>query len=228
VPVDPPPAPSATFGHLLRSFALGGPDDDLLTEQDIHQACQRHQVCFADQPGAIWTPVLTQWAFLWQCASAAKTCSAAVARALAWRLGLGLPPCLVNTGASCKARAKLPERFLRDLTTTLADRLEAQAPGDWRWRGRPVQVIDGSVCTAADTEANQKVYPQRDHRPGGVGFPLVRLVVRFGLATGACLDAVFAAYSGKALARPPWRGRCWRGCRPAPACWVTASSPPTG
>jgi hypothetical protein len=41
------------------------------------------------------------------------------------------------------------------------------------------------------------VYPQRDNLPGGVGFPLVRLVVLFGLATGCCLDAVFGPYSGK-------------------------------
>jgi putative transposase len=197
VPFYPPPATSPSFGHLLRSFAQGGPDDTLLTEQDIDQACQRHHVCFAGQPDAIWTPALTLWAFLWQCASAAKTCSAACARALAWRLALGLGPCSVNTGAFCKNRAKLPEPFLRDLCTTLAGRLEAQAPDGWRWRGRAVKVIDGTVCTAADTEENQKEYPQRDNLPGGVGFPLVRLVVLFGLATAACLDAVFGAYSGK-------------------------------
>jgi hypothetical protein len=197
VPFYPPPATSATFGHLLRSFAQGGPDDGLLTEQDIQQACQRHGVCFASQPGAVWTPVLTLWAFLWQCASCAKTCSAACARALAWRLGLGQPPCSVNTGAYCKARAKLPEPFLRDLGATLAGRLEAQAPDAWRWRGRAVKVIDGTVCTAADTEENQEVYPQRDNLPGGVGFPLVRLVVLFGLASAACLDVAFGPYSGK-------------------------------
>src|SRR5258707_1279710 len=124
----PPAATSATFGHLLGSFALGGPDDTLLTEEDIQQACERHQVSFANQPGAIWTPALTLWAFLWQGAAAAKTCSAAVARALAWRLGLGQQPCSVNTGAYCKARAKLPEPFLRDLCTTLGARLEGLTP----------------------------------------------------------------------------------------------------
>src|SRR5262249_1863052 len=66
-----------------------------------------------------------------------------------------------------------------------------------RWRGHAVKVIDGSLCTAADTEENQAVYPQRDHLPGGVGFPLLRLVVLFGLATAACLDVAFGAYCGK-------------------------------
>ncbi len=89
MPFYPPPATSTTFAHLLRSFALGGPADSLLTEQDILQACQRHRVSFANGPGAIWTPALTLWAFLWQCASAAKTCSAAVARALAPGAGPG-------------------------------------------------------------------------------------------------------------------------------------------
>lgn len=197
MPFYPPPATSPTFGHLLRSFALGGPNDTLLTDEDIHQACQRHLVCFADQPDAIWTPVLTLWAFLWQCASAAKDCATAVARALTWRLAQGQGPCSVNTGAYCKARAKLPEPFLKDLCAILGRRLEDQAPEHWRWRGRAVKVIDGSVCTAADTEENQEVYPQRDNLPGGVGFPLVRLVVLFGLATAACLDVAFGAYSGK-------------------------------
>jgi len=198
VPFYPPPATAATFGHLLRSFALGGPEDTLLTAEDIQQACDRHDVHFAQQPDAIWTPVLTLWAFLGQCVSAAKTCTSAVARALVWRLGLGLPPCSVNTGAYCKARAKLPEAFLRDLTGTVAERLEAAAAA-WRWRGRHVKVLDGTVCTAADTDANQQEYPQRDNLPGGVGFPLVRLVVLFGLATAACLDVAFGAYAGKGV-----------------------------
>ena len=197
MPFYPPPATSPTFTHLLRSFALGGPDDTLLTEEDIQQACDRHDVHFAQQPDAIWTPVLTLWAFLWQYASAAKTCASAVARALAWRLGLALDPCSVNTGPYCKARARLPEAFLRDLTTTTGSRLEAQAPDAWRWRRRHVKVLDGTVCTAADTAENQKVYPQRDNLPGGVGFPLVRLLALFGLATAACLDVAFGPYSGK-------------------------------
>jgi hypothetical protein len=99
VPFYPPPATSPTFAHLLRSFAQGNPDDTLLTEEDIQQACDRHDVHFAQQPDAIWTQVLTLWAFLWQSASAAKTCASAVARALAWRLGQGQDPCSVNTGA---------------------------------------------------------------------------------------------------------------------------------
>lgn len=197
MPFYPPAATPPTFGHLLRSFAQGGPDDTLLTDQDIQQACQRHHVRFAEQADAIWTPALTLWTFLWQCVCSAKDCASAVARALVWRLGQGQDPCSVNTGAYCKARAKLPEHFLKDLCTTLGQRLEGQAADPWRWRGRAVKVIDGSVCTAADSEENQKVYPQRDHLPGGVGFPLVRLVVLFGLATAACLDVAFGAYSGK-------------------------------
>jgi len=197
VPFYPPPATSPTFAHLLRSFAQGGPDDTLLTEQDIQAACQRHAVHFAQQPAAIWTPVLTLWTFLWQYASAAKDCATAVARALVWRLGQGQDPCSVNTGAYCKARAKLPEAFLKDLCDTLGRRLEDQAKQHWRWRGRAVKVIDGSVCTAADTDENQAVYPQRNNLPGGVGFPLLRLVVLFGLATAACLDVAFGAYAGK-------------------------------
>ena len=48
-----------------------------------------------------------------------------------------------------------------------------------------------------DTEANQAEYPQPDGQKPGLGFPMIRMVVLFCLATGVVLDAAVGAYSGK-------------------------------
>lgn len=189
--LSPPPSPP-TFADLLRSFGLNlstGPAQGL--DDTFQRACDRLGVRFASGLGEVWDPVLTLWAFLWQVASKSKSCTAACARALTWRLALGLPPCSTNTGAYCKARQKLPEALLEQLTLDLGERLEQQAPRAWRGRGRRVYLLDGTVVTAADTKANQAAYPQRDHIPEGAGFPLVRCVALLSLATAACAAACF-------------------------------------
>ena len=203
MPFYPDQPSKPTFVHLFRSFAV----DDLLDPADLQRTCDRLGVRFGQGADDIWTPVLTLWAFLWQVVSSSKSCAAAVARALSWRLALGLPVCSANTGAYCKARLKLPVALFEHLGGTLGARLEQQAAEHWLWQGRRVKVLDGTTVTAPDTEANQCEFPQRDHLPPGGGFPLVRLVVLFGLASAACLDARLGPYLGKGsgettLARP--------------------------
>jgi hypothetical protein len=118
------------FATVLRSFASedGLPFADVLTEQDIQNACDAEDVCFGGSDGDVYTPAVTLWAFLAQCLSASKSCVAAVARVLVLRFALGLPPCAAGTGAYCKARAKLPETLLRRLTLQVGAAVEEQAP----------------------------------------------------------------------------------------------------
>ena len=188
----PSPTP-ATFTHLIHSFAA----EEVLTEDHLRQVCDDLKVDFASGEGCVWGVVLTLMTFLHQVASTAKSCLNAVAMASALRLALGLPDCSGNTGAYCKARLKLPEELFCRLTRDVASRLDQRTPDAWRWRGRRVHVIDGTTVTAPDTPDNQEVYPQRDNLPGGVGFPLVRWVGLFSLATAACCDAQIGPYSGK-------------------------------
>jgi hypothetical protein len=188
-----------TFDALLRSVVQdnGLATTDLLTADDFQQACEQLDVHFADQDDSVWTPLLTLWTFLWQVLSPAKSCVAAVARALVWRIASGLDPCSANTGAYCKARRKLPEPLISGLTLLVGDRLEQDVPDAWLWHGHHVHLIDGNVITAADTPANQAVYPQRAGQPGGVGFPLVRWVALLSWATGAVTAAALGPYQGK-------------------------------
>jgi hypothetical protein len=199
VPFYPSEPAQPTFADLLRSFAQGDGSDpgDLLSPDDFDRVCDQFGVHFATAPDDVWTPLLTVWTFLWQVLSPAKSCVAAVGRALAWRLALGLPACSANTGAYCKARQKLSEALLRQLACDSADRLEDQVPPARRFHDHRVHLLDGTLVSAADTAANQAEYPRRAACKGGVGFALVRCVALLSLATGACRGAVFGRYQGK-------------------------------
>src|SRR5262249_14152048 len=75
--------------------------------------------------------------------------------------------------------------------------LHQAALADWRWHGRRVKLVDGTTVTMADTAANQAAYPQQAQQQPGLGFPIARLVVVFGLACGAVIDAALGRYQGK-------------------------------
>lgn len=122
--------------------------------------------------------------FLTQVFSADGGCAEVVQSYAAWlaaQQGGRLSP---DTGAYCRARARLPEAELRALPGAVARRLEPDAP-EPRWCGRRVKVVDGSTVRLADTPANQAAYPQPRSQKPGLGFPLLRVVLAFSLATGA-------------------------------------------
>jgi hypothetical protein len=53
------------------------------------------------------------------------------------------------------------------------------------WRGLRVGVVDGTTVSMPDTVANQTEWPQHSGQKPGCGFPLMKLVGLFSLATGA-------------------------------------------
>jgi len=74
-------------------------------------------------------------------------CVAAVARVMVLLAAMGRPPCSSATGAYCKARAKLPEKFLQRLTYEVGTELEDQAPAAWRWHNCRTLLLNGSEST---------------------------------------------------------------------------------
>jgi hypothetical protein len=165
-----------------------------LPAEQIQGACSRLGHAFRE---TIYTPAVTLWTFLHQVLDPDHSCRQAVARLLAHRNRLGLPPCSADTGAYCKARGRLPEEVLAELARASGRSLADQAEGDWLWTGRRVLVVDGTGLSMPDTPANQRAYPQPDRVAAGVGFPLLRLVAVFDLASGAALDAAVAPHRGK-------------------------------
>jgi hypothetical protein len=187
------------FTALLYSYAQddGLPFASVLTEDDVERAAVAEKVAFATADDDIYTPAVTLWAFIGQVLSGRKSCVAAVARIIALRIAMGLPPCSARTGAYCKARAKLPEKFLRRLTYQVGSELEDQAPAHWRWHNRRALLADGTTSHLPDTAANQVEYPQSRAQRRGMGFPMIRLVVLLTFATATIVGAAFGPYKGK-------------------------------
>jgi hypothetical protein len=189
------------LGLIQASFLQteGWPFAEVLSEDEIQQAFADEGVDFAQEEDEIYTPPLTLWAFLWQVLHKGeqRSCVAAVSRVVVLLVALGREPCAKNTGAYCRARAKLPEKVIERLAVDVARGCEAQVPQGWLWHQRHVKMIDGTTCSMPDTEENRAAYPQHSAQKEGLGFPLIRIVVALSLATAMLCSAAMGPYSGK-------------------------------
>lgn len=193
------------LGHASLPFARA------LSEETIEQAFDDEGVVFGQDARSVYTPALTLWAFLSQVLfkDEQRSCVAAVSRVVVLWVALGREPCSDNTGAYCRARAKLPVVVLRRLTQEVASRCEEQLPTGWLWKGRHVHLVDGTTVSMPDTSANQADYPQLASQEPGLGFPLARMVVLISLASAMVSDMAIGPYAGKetgetALLREVW------------------------
>lgn len=189
------------FRLIQASFLQhdGLPFADVLPEPTIQQAFADAEADFAQDEEDVYTPALTLWAFLSQVlhAKEMRSCAAAVARVVVLLVALGKEPCSDNTGAYCRARAKLPAAVIRRLTTDLADGCERRLKRRWLWKGRHVHLVDGTTVSMPDTAANQAAYPQADTQKEGLGFPIARVVVLLSLATAMVQGMALGPYAGK-------------------------------
>ena len=142
--------------HLRTSFAqrTGLPFADLIPDDTPEL------LGTSDDP--IYTRLVTLWMFLSQVLDPVGSCKVAVSRLIAYRAATNQPTCSAHDGAYCKARQRLPEDAIRTLTRTSGTTLSHKSLAEWLWKGRHVQIVDGSTVTAADTPDNQKEYPQPD------------------------------------------------------------------
>jgi hypothetical protein len=132
---------------------------------------------------------LTFWAFLSQVLSPGSSCREVVRKVQAWYAPQDRTPDS-GTSAYCQARRRLPLSCLTTLHRTLADKLSARVTTPELWLGRRVKVVDGTGVSMPDTAANQKAWPQPSTQKPGCGFPVVKLVACFCLASGALLQWV--------------------------------------
>ncbi len=189
------------FRLVLTSFLQRPnlPFADVISEQSIRTAFDDEGAWFAHDEDAVYTPAITLWAFLSQVLfkDEHRACVAAVARVVVLWVALNRAPCSGNTGAYCRARAKLSETVLRRLTTDVADGCERQVDANWLWHGRHVHLVDGTTVSMPDTEANQEAYPQSSQQAEGIGFPITRVVVLLSLATAMVMDMAMGPCMGK-------------------------------
>lgn len=144
-----------------------------------------------------WDPLTTTMAFVSQVIHPDKSCSDAVIRNNADRVAAGKKQLSSATGAYVIARQRLPVGLMGALSHDVADKLEKMTPHEWHWKGRSVKIVDGSTLTMADTPENQAEWPQHAQQGEGLGFPIIRLVALFSLATGAVLGLEMDAFQGK-------------------------------
>lgn len=145
----------------------------------------------------LYDPLQTLMLFIEQVLGADHSCQDAVARGVSSQVALGQPPGSLNTAAYCKARSRLPLKFIKRLGQETGERLCAQQPQAWRWRGREVKLVDGTTVSMPDTADNQANFPQSRTQKQGLGFPLARLVAIVSLSCGAVFDWVIGPCEGK-------------------------------
>jgi len=184
------------INRIRNQFAQSDhlPFANLLPAERLKQALREENVAWSER---VWTPILTLWAFLSHVITPDASCRKTVARVLAAQVAAGESPCSPKTGPYVKARKRLPESLLARLTRETGQRLCAQAAPEWRFKGRPVKLGDGTTVSMPDTPANQRAYPQSKSQKPGVGFPIMRMMVLFCLATGSVLNAAYSPYTGK-------------------------------
>jgi hypothetical protein len=145
----------------------------------------------------IYSAAVTLWTFLSQVLSFHHGCVAAVTKLNIFRIARGQRAISVATGAYCIARDKLDEQSMHQMVRHTGRMIEEQSPRQWRWLGHRVIVGDGTTLTMADTDDNQREYPQQMSQKPGCGFPIMRCVVLFALSTGVVLEMAMGRYKGK-------------------------------
>ena len=196
---NPGPKRNFNFENAVEAFLQrdGLPFSNVISAETIASvfAKQSRAVC-----GTIYTNALVLWAFLSQVLRDGKeaSCQSAVARIIAHLTGMARPAPSSDTGDYCRARAKLPEAALKELSCLVASNAQEQVPKNWLWKqSKHTKLIDGFTFMMPDTAKNQSAYPQHSAQKPGIGFPIARVTAIISLATGCVLAATLGPFSGK-------------------------------
>ncbi|MEI7728904.1 MAG: IS4 family transposase [Verrucomicrobiota bacterium] len=141
----------------------------------------------------VFTLALTLQCFLCQVLKPKTPCREIVRLVQALFRLLGRGPVDDSTSAYCQARRRLPRETLERCLAASAQTADRRVGKGGELQGRPVKVVDGSSTQLADTPANQKAYPQPRTQKSGCGFPVLKFLVLYSLASGAVLAVVLAS-----------------------------------
>lgn len=190
---------SAGFHKVVDAFFASEalPFSTIVSAERIGRIFDKHGCSFGLH--GIYTTAVVLWSFLGQVLRDGKeaSCQSAVARVVCYCEHEGIVPPTSDTGDYCRARARLSEPALHELSCEVADELEEAADDKWLWKGLHAKLADGFTFTLPDTAENQAMYPQPESSPSGIGFPTVRAVAIISLATAAVTDLAMAPYAGK-------------------------------
>ena len=195
---------SGSFRIVVAAFLGDGalPFASILSAERIEQVFAKHDGLFGGY--GIYSAAMMVWSFLGQVLRDGKeaSCQAAVARVVSYCDHEQIAPPTADTGDYCRARAKLSEAALHELSCEVAAETEATAEADWLWKGKHAKLIDGFTLTMPDTAKNQAEYPQQKSQKPGVGLPIARAVTILSLATACAMDVALGPYAGKQTGEP--------------------------
>lgn len=190
---------SGSFQKIADAFLAneGLPFAEILSAHRIEHVFARHGCLFGRH--GVYTTAIMVWSFLSQVLRDGKeaSCQAAVARVVSYCEQTDIDSPTSDTGDYCRARAKLSEAALHDLSCEVAGELEDAADTSWLWKGKHAKLIDGFTFTMPDTPKNQVEYPQPKAQKPGVGQPIARAVAILSFATACVIDVAMGPYSGK-------------------------------
>jgi putative transposase len=187
------------FRRIVAAFLAekGLPFANVLSAERVQRVFTKHDNLFGMD--TIYSTVVTLWAFLGQSLRDGKeaSCQSAVARVVTHQQITGNPVPTSDTGDYCRARAKLSEAALHELSNEVAEEVEQQVDPSWLWKNRHAKLIDGSTFTMPDTPANQNEYPQQPQQKPGIGFPIARFCAILSLASACVTDVAVGPCRGK-------------------------------
>jgi len=138
----------------------------------------------------LYSQNVTFWAFLFQSLNPMGSCLEAVRKVQSYCSLRALPVPSSSTAGYCAARKRLAMDDLAGIHESVTESIQAAALDASRWKGFEVKVVDGTGISMADTAENQTDFPQPGNQKAGCGFPVVKLVACFSLASGALLNWV--------------------------------------
>ena len=194
----------SSFLRIAAAFVSqpGLPFSEVLSAERIERIFTKHGNLFGTW--GIYSTAVMVWSFLGQVLRDGKeaSCQSAVARVVVHCQQQGTATPTADTGDYRKARAKLSEAALRDLSCEVAGEMEKRADASWLWKDMHAKLIDGFTFTMPDTPENQRKYPQQKAQKPGVGLPIARVVTIVSLATACMVDAAIGTYKGKRTGEP--------------------------
>jgi len=178
----------ATLGQLQAQFRDLLPAPLLSSEDEGDNSRER-----------VFSLRLTFECFVWQMLKRNTACREVVRHVQALRTLQALSPISEKDSAYVQARLRLPKERLEAALRATAATADRRAGQSGQFQGRPVKVVDGSSVQLADTDENQKVYPQPSTQKPGCGFPLLKFAVLFSLCSGAVLEIITGDLHGHDL-----------------------------
>ena len=150
------------------SQSIGLPFAEILTESEIEQALEDEGITYRKR---LFCPIVTLWAWISQVLDKDKSCKKAASRVISYLVAEGMTPPSTDTGAYCKARARLKERFLLGLMRLTGKNSHEPPENEFLWCGRRVSVFDGSRQWRIPKRINRNITNPKA-KPKGVVFRL--------------------------------------------------------